>query len=86
MNTNCATRNGPALVIERNRIVWLEARIGKLISTVNGVQKNGCHVFRGEEDAEHILLKCSEAKKRRKEFCNVWLSIINCKKFIDLKD
>lgn len=66
MNTDNATINRPTFIIERNRIVWLEERTGKLTSTVNCVQKDGCHVFRGEKDPEHILLKCSETKKRRK--------------------
>jgi hypothetical protein len=55
MNKSSATRNRSTLIIERNRIVRLEARIWKLILTVNGVQKDGCHVFRGEKDAEHTV-------------------------------
>jgi hypothetical protein len=39
----------------------------------------------GGEDAEHILLKFSETNIWRQEFCNIWLSLINCTNVIDLK-
>jgi hypothetical protein len=55
MNTNSATRNRLTLIVERNRVVRPDARIWKLISTVKVVQKGGCHVFRGEKDAEHTV-------------------------------
>jgi hypothetical protein len=46
---------------ERMWILWLQAGIWKL----RGSDRGRCLLCVGEEDAEHILIKCPEKKKWR---------------------
>jgi hypothetical protein len=62
---------------ERMGIIWLKAGIWKLRGITRGFERGRCPLcWGGEEDAKHILLKCSETKKWREESINSkWLNI-----------
>jgi hypothetical protein len=46
-------------------IIWLKAGIWKLRwIRGGGFERGRCPLCLGEEDAEHILVKCSETKKK----------------------
>jgi hypothetical protein len=46
-------------------IIWLKAGIWKLRRFRRGFERGRCPLCLGEEDAKHILLKCSEREKSR---------------------
>jgi hypothetical protein len=57
-------------------IIRLKAGIWKLRGIGRGFERGRCPLCLGEEDAKHILLKCSETKKWREECVNSkWLDI-----------
>jgi hypothetical protein len=61
---------------ERMGIIWLNAGIWKLRGIRRRFERGRCPLCLGEEDAKHILLKCSETKKWREECVNSnWLNI-----------
>jgi hypothetical protein len=61
---------------DRIGIIWLKAGIWKLRGIKRGFQRGRCPLCLGEEDAEHILVKCSETKKWKEECVNSnWLNI-----------
>jgi hypothetical protein len=61
-----------------------------------GFEKGRCPLCRKDEDAMHILLKCSETRKWREQFLsrkwlmfNKWIAckkIINCTNIIELRN
>jgi hypothetical protein len=50
---------------ERMRIIWWKAGIWKLRGIRRGFKRRSCPLCLGEEDAKHIVLKCSETKNWR---------------------
>jgi hypothetical protein len=61
---------------ERMGIIWLKAGIWKLRGIRRGFGRGRCPLYLEEEDAKHILLKCSETKKWKEECLNSkWLNI-----------
>jgi hypothetical protein len=60
---------------ERMGIIWLKAGIWKLREIRRGFEKGRYPLCLWEEDAKHILLKCSETKKWGEECVNSnWLN------------
>jgi hypothetical protein len=61
-----------------------------------GFEKGRCHLCREDEDAVHILLKCSKTRKWREQFLsrkwlglNEWIvfkKIINCTNITELRN
>jgi hypothetical protein len=51
---------------ERMGIIWLKTGIWKLRGIGRGFERGRCPLCLGEEDAKHILLKCSETKSAGK--------------------
>jgi hypothetical protein len=58
----------------RMRIIWLKAGIWKLREIRRGFEKGRCPLCLGEEDAKHILLKCSGTKKVEGRMCKQQLA------------
>jgi hypothetical protein len=57
-------------------IAWLKAVIWKLRRIKRRSERGRCPLCLREEDAKHILLKCSEMENWREEFLyGKWLSI-----------
>jgi hypothetical protein len=52
---------------KRMGIIWLKARIWTLRWIRRGFERGRCPLCLGEEDAKHILLKCSETSKWKEE-------------------
>lgn len=58
------------------RVAWLKVRIWKLSGIGRGFERGKCPLCRGQEVAEHILLKYSETKNWREECeCSKCLNI-----------
>jgi hypothetical protein len=58
------------------RVIWMKAGIWILRGIRRGFERGSCPLYLGEEDAKHLLLKCSETKKGREECANCnWLNI-----------
>jgi hypothetical protein len=86
----CCTRN------ERSGLAWFRTGIKKLRGMRKGFEKGRCPLCSEDEDAAHILLKCSETRKRREQFLsrkwlrlNEWIAykkIINCTNIIELRN
>jgi hypothetical protein len=53
----CCTRN------ERSGLAWFRTGIWKLRGMRKGFEKGRCPICSEDEDAIHILLKCSETRK-----------------------
>jgi hypothetical protein len=60
---------------ERMGIIWLKAGIWKLRGIGRGGSERRFPCLPWEEDANHVLLKCSEAKKWREFICSKLLKI-----------
>jgi hypothetical protein len=88
--TVCCTRN------ERGGLAWFKTGIWKLRGMRKGSEKARCPLCSEDEDATHILLKCSETRKWREQFLrrkwlvlNEWIAytkIINCTNITDLRN
>jgi hypothetical protein len=86
----CCTRN------ERSRLAWFRTGVWKLGGMRKGFEKGRCPLCSADEDAVHILLKCSETRKWREQFLSIkWLrlnewivykKIINCTNIIELRN
>jgi hypothetical protein len=84
----CCTRN------ERSGLAWFKTGIWKLRGMRKGFEEGRCSLCSENEDAIHILLKCSETRKWREQFLsrkwlkfNEWIvykKIINCTNIIEL--
>jgi hypothetical protein len=61
---------------ERMEIIWLREGIWKLRGIRRGFERGRSPLCLEEENAKHILLKCSETKQWREEYVNSnWLNI-----------
>jgi hypothetical protein len=68
--TDCYTRN------ERSGLAWFKTGIWKLRGMRKGFEKGRCPLCREDEDAIHILLKCSETRKWREQLLSrKWLYV-----------
>jgi hypothetical protein len=86
----CCTRN------KRSGLAWFRNGIQKLRGMRKGFEKGRCPICSEDEDAVHILLKCSETRKWREHFLsrkwlmlNEWIvynKIINCTNIIELRN
>jgi hypothetical protein len=87
---SCCTRN------ERSGLAWFKTGVWKLRGMRKGFEKGRCPLCSEDEDAIHILLKCSETRKWREQFLsrkwlrlNEWIvfkKIINCTNIIELRN
>jgi hypothetical protein len=87
---SCCTRN------ERSGLAWFKTGIWKLRGMRKGFQKGRCSLSSEDEDAIHILLKCSGKRKWREQFLrrkwlrlNEWIvykKIIICTDIIELRN
>jgi hypothetical protein len=81
---------------ERSGLAWFKSGIWKLRGMRKRFKKERCPLCSEEEDPIHILLKCSETRKWRKQFLSrKWLrlnelivlkKIINCNNSIELRN
>jgi hypothetical protein len=88
--TVCCTRN------QRSGLAWFKTGVWKLRGTRKRFEKGRCPLCSEDEDAIHILLKCSEMSKWREQFfTRKWLivneeiankKIINCTNIIELRN
>jgi hypothetical protein len=86
----CCTRN------ERSGLAWFTTGIWKLRGMRKGFEKGRCPLCSEDDDAIHILLKCSETRKWREQFLsrkslmlNEWIAykkLINYTNIIELRN
>jgi hypothetical protein len=86
----CCIRN------ERSGLAWFRTGIWKLRGMRKGFEKGRCPLCSEDEDAIHILLKCSETRKWMEQFLsrkwlrlNEWIiykKILNCTSIIELRN
>jgi hypothetical protein len=66
----CCTRK------ERSELAWFKTGIWKPRVMRKGLEKGRCPLCSENEDAVHLLLKCSETRKWRKQFLSMkWLRL-----------
>jgi hypothetical protein len=69
----CCTRN------ERSGLAWFKTGIWKLRGMRKGFERRRCSLCSEDEDAIHILLKCSETRRWREQFLSrKWLVLNEC--------